>query len=103
MQLLGPGKPDIAIEAAPQVAVGSRRRKSGFRVRSEGEPWTGMRNERRSRIPALRSAPFRGSGLLRLQGVRLGSWPRCGRALLAADPPKVIAGVGSGNGCEPSG
>jgi len=37
------------------------------------ENQAGILNGRRFRIPALRSAPFRGSGLLRLQGVRLGS------------------------------
>ena len=37
------------------------------------ENQAGIRNGRRFRIPALRSAPFRASGMLRLQGVRLGS------------------------------
>jgi len=37
------------------------------------ENQAGMRNGRRFRIPALRSAPFPGTGLLRLPGVRLGS------------------------------
>ncbi len=66
-------------------------------------PWVstgkaGMRNGRRFRNRALRSAPFRGSGLLRryvMQGVRLGSRRALWGALLAADPPRVTAGVGS--------
>ncbi len=43
---------------------------------------------------------FRDSGLLWryvMQGVRLGSRPRCGRALLAADSPRVLVGVGDGS------
>jgi hypothetical protein len=50
------------IETAWQAAAGAR-----------PENQAEIRNGRRFRIPALRSAPFRGSGLLRLQGVRRGS------------------------------
>ena len=60
----GQGRPP-GFETAWQAAASA----AGARPENQAE----IRNGRRFRIPALRSAPFRGSGLLRLQGVRLGS------------------------------
>ena len=65
-RLAGPLDKDVpGFETAWQVAASA----AGARPENQA----GIRNGRRFRIPALRSAPFRGSGLLRLQGVRLGS------------------------------
>ena len=54
-----------ALETAWQAAA------SAADARPENQ--AGIRNGPRFRIPALRSAPFRGSGPLRLQGMRRGS------------------------------